>query len=289
MTTSGAENQSEHSYVFDPENTAEMARLINQSRLLTQCLGGLFPEEIDPAHLGSVLDIACGPGGWALDVARDYPHMQVTGVDISKLTTEFAQYMARERALNNAEFKLMNVLKPLEFPDNSFDIVNARLLIGLMPARIWPDFIQECRRVTRPGGYTILTECDSIISNGPSFEYLNGLGTLAFKKVGISFSPDGRHFGITPMIGRFLRDAGYHNVQSRAYGIDWSADTDLHKGFYQDFVTIFKQGQPLLIKTGLITQEEADVHYERALYEMMQDDFCAIWYYRRVWGQKPEQ
>lgn len=288
MTTSDAENQSERTYVFDPENVAEMARLINQSRLLTQCLGGLFPEEIDLAHLDNVLDIACGPGGWALDVAHGYPYMQITGVDISKLTTEFAQYMARERALSNAEFKLMNVLKPLEFPDNSFDIVNARLLIGLMPARVWPDFIQECRRVTRPGGYTILTECDTIISNGPSFEYLSGLGSLAFKKVGISFSPDGRNFGITPMIGRFLRDAGYQDVQSRAYGIDWSADTDLHKGFYQDFVTIFKQGQPLLIKTDLITQEDADVHFERALYEMMQEDFCAIWYYRRVWGQKPE-
>jgi ubiquinone/menaquinone biosynthesis C-methylase UbiE len=286
MTTSDAEQQPEHTYVFDPENAAEMARLITQSQLVTQCLDGPIPAEIDMAAVHDVLDIASGPGSWALDVARDYPHTRVIGVDISALTTQFAHYMAREKGLDNAEFKIMNVLKPLEFPDNSFDIVNARLLIGFMPARVWPDFIQECLRVTRPGGYTILTECDSIISNGPSFEYLNGLGSLAFKKVGISFSPDGRNFGITPMIGRFLRDAGYHDVQSRAYGIDWSADTDLHTGFYQDFVTIFKMGQPLLMKTGLITQEEADMHYERALYEMMQDNFCAIWYYRRVWGQK---
>ncbi len=287
MATSGAENQQEQTYVFDPENVAEMARLVNQARLVTQCLGDLLPETIDRATIHDVLDIACGPGSWALDVARDYPHMRVLGVDISMLTTEFARYLARERKLNNAQFKLMDVLKPFEFPDNAFDIVNARLLIGFMRPAIWPQFIQECLRVTRPGGYTILTECDSIITNGPSFEYLSGLGSLAFKKVGISFSPDGRNFGITPMIGRFLRDAGYQHVQSQAYGIDWSADTDVHKGFYQDFVTIFKQGQPLLIKTGLITQEEADLHFERALYEMMQDDFCAIWYYRRVWGQKP--
>lgn len=286
MTASDSENQPEHTYVFDPENVAEMARLVNQSQLVTQCLGGLFPEEIDLTSVHDVLDIACGPGGWALDVARDYSHTRVTGVDISVMTTDFARYLARERELNNAQFKIMNVLKPLEFPDNSFDIVNARLLVGFMPPRMWPGFIQECLRVTRPGGYTILTECDSIITNGPSFEYLSGLGSLAFKKVGISFSPDGRNFGITPMIGRFLRDAGYQSVQSQAYGIDWSADTDVHKGFYQDFVTIFKQGQPLLIKTGLITQEEADLHFERALYEMMEDDFCAIWYYRRVWSQK---
>ncbi|HVB61622.1 MAG TPA: class I SAM-dependent methyltransferase, partial [Ktedonobacteraceae bacterium] len=130
MATSDAENQQEHTYVFDPENVAEMARLVNQAQLVTQCLGGLLPEEIDLTNMHDVLDIACGPGGWVLDVARDYSSMRVTGVDISAMTTEFARYLARERELNNAQFKIMNVLKPLEFPDNSFDIVNARLLVG---------------------------------------------------------------------------------------------------------------------------------------------------------------
>jgi len=111
MTTSGAENQPEHTYVFDPENVAEMARLVNQARLVTQCLGGLLPETIDLANVHDVLDIACGPGSWALDVARDYPHMRVTGVDISKLTTEFARYLAHERELYNVEFEKFAAVK----------------------------------------------------------------------------------------------------------------------------------------------------------------------------------
>lgn len=286
---SDSDVQPQHTYVFDPENAAEMARLIKQAHLVTHCLGGLFPGAVDVTKVYDVLDVASGPGGWALDVAQDYPHTRVTGIDISNLTTEFARYMAYDRKLSNARFKIMNAMQPLEFPDNSFDVVNARLLIGFMTPAVWPRFIQECLRVTRPGGYTILTECESVVTTGSSFEYLTWLGQQAFKKVGISFSVDGRNFGITPMIGRFLRDAGFQPVQSEAIGIDWSSDTgDIHRGFYQDFVTIFKQGQPLLTKTGLITQEEANIHYARVQEEMMRPDFNAIWYYRRAWGRKSQ-
>src|SRR5713226_4502678 len=78
------ENQGSNSYVFDPESPAEMARLINQGRQLTQAMGGLFVGMPDTSGLHNVLDVACGPGGWVLDVAFAHPEIEVAGIDISK-------------------------------------------------------------------------------------------------------------------------------------------------------------------------------------------------------------
>ena len=64
-------------YVIDVESPAETARLMKQDRLLTECMGGVFPEGVDLSTSTAILDLACGPGGWALDVAFAYPHIQV--------------------------------------------------------------------------------------------------------------------------------------------------------------------------------------------------------------------
>src|SRR5580700_2749935 len=74
--------EEEKKYVIDTESAAEMARLVNQSRILTEGMGGFFPGQFDTTNIHDVLDIACGPGGWANDVAQSFPHMRVTGVDI---------------------------------------------------------------------------------------------------------------------------------------------------------------------------------------------------------------
>src|SRR6266536_1593674 len=67
-----AETPQERSYIFDRESSSEMARLVNQDRLVTRAMGGPLSGLPDGDHLpeqASVLDIACGPGDWVLDVA----------------------------------------------------------------------------------------------------------------------------------------------------------------------------------------------------------------------------
>jgi hypothetical protein len=57
-------------YIIDSEQAAELARLMQQDRLLTEAMGGLLPEEgINLPERGHVLDLACGPDGWALELA----------------------------------------------------------------------------------------------------------------------------------------------------------------------------------------------------------------------------
>src|SRR6184192_1487479 len=66
--TNPSENQS--TYFINPEEAAETARLLQQDRSITKEMGSLFPVSLDLSHIHTVLDLACGPGGWAFDVAR---------------------------------------------------------------------------------------------------------------------------------------------------------------------------------------------------------------------------
>jgi len=62
----------ENNYFIDAESATEMTRLINQDRLFTENMGGLFPERNDVSSMHDILDIACGPGGWVLEVATAF-------------------------------------------------------------------------------------------------------------------------------------------------------------------------------------------------------------------------
>jgi cyclopropane fatty-acyl-phospholipid synthase-like methyltransferase len=279
---------SEGSYFLDAENAAEMARLVNQSRFITRCMEGLFPSKLDLSNTHDILDIACGPGGWVLDVAQAYPDKQVMGIDFSNLMINFAQYQAAASKASNVSFKVMNVLKPLDVSDNSFDFVNVRFISGFMPKNEWPQFLQECFRITRPGGTIRLTEFEATMSNSYAVEKFSILLAQAMQKAGQSFSPNGWQIGVTLMLRRFLLDAGCQHVQQSAFVLDSSMGTEEHRNQYQNAATYFKLSQPFLIKMAITTQEEVELLYKQALEEMMLPDYCALYYLLSAWGQKPQ-
>ncbi len=284
MTTPQQPASSQISYFLDAENAAEMARLTRQDRDLTVALGGVLPEIQDVSGIHAVLDIACGPGGWAFELARTQPHIRVTGFDISHLMIEYARMQGQRQGFNNLRFLEHDALQPLPFPDDSFDIVNARLIFGFMPSAGWPRLLRECVRVARPGGRIRLSEYEVPVSNGIYSERMTALYTEALKRAGKSFSPDGRHIATLPLLGRLLRDADCSNIQNRASIFDLSAGTEGHTHGYDNFMVIYKLVQPMLVKTGVATQNEVEVLYQQVMEEMQQDHFCAVIFYATFWG-----
>ncbi len=97
------------SYILDTENAAEMARLTKQDRLVTTGMGGLAAAYDDLSGRHHLLDIACGPAGWALDVASTFPHINVVGIDINRQMIASAQAQAQARQLANADFRLVQL------------------------------------------------------------------------------------------------------------------------------------------------------------------------------------
>jgi len=279
----------ESTYVIDSESGAEMARLMVQDRILTEGMGGLFTELPDDllARAHDILDIACGPGGWVLDVAFRYPKINVVGIDISKQLVDYARAQARVRWLENAHFQVMDVLKPLDFDDESIDLVNIRFLFGVLPRTEWPKLLQECMRILRPGGIVRLTECEMPLTNSLAYEKLSSLFTRGLQLSGQSFSPDGRHIGITPMLGRLLGETGFQNMRRKVHMVDASEGMEAYESCYQNYQVAFKLVEPFMIKLGVTTPEEFDELYQQMLNEMSSEGFCAAWFYLTVAGAKP--
>jgi SAM-dependent methyltransferase len=275
-------------YFIDAENAAEMARLVLQDRLITKSMGGVLPEQTNLSQVFHVLDLACGPGGWLLDLVEQYPHIRGVGIDISHLMMSYANNLAKERDLPNVQFHVMDATQSLDFADNSFDLVNGRIMTGFMTAQQWPALVEECRRVLRPGGILRLTEVEWGFTNSPALDTLSGMTALSLYRGGHSFSPSGRTVGTANMLRLLLKQAGYQDIQYRAHAVDFSKGAEVHESNVQNVLVVYKLIQPFFLKMQVATEEELQRVYGRLEQEMLAEDFCAVDYYLTVWGRKSE-
>jgi ubiquinone/menaquinone biosynthesis C-methylase UbiE len=281
-------------FVADPNSGETMAWLINADAILNRGMGGalgtdlserlsrLYQERKAPVH---ILDIACGPGGWVIDVAGEHPEYEVTGVDIGQPMIDYARSLAKVHGYDNAHFSRMDVLKPLDFPDEAFDLVNARTLFGFMSPDTWPQLLGECLRITRPGGIIRLTELEAPVTTSLALNWLWDVASRSLFITERSFSRDGRHIGIIAVLKRLLREAGYRDVSHKGYAYDL-ADPEHREGFRQHWMIAFTLIQPFHISSGVTTEEEYTMHYQRMLAEMLADDFDGIWFYLSAIGTK---
>lgn len=273
-------------YVVDAENAAEMARLVVLQQVLTRAMGGVLAEQSDLSQVHDLLDIACGPGAWVLDVARQYPEMRLVGIDISQLMIEYANVLADSQGEIQARFQIMDATKPLLFPDASFDLVNGRILTGFLTREQWSQLLAECARITRTGGILRLTEGEWGFTNSVAFDKLMEISNRAMALTSHSFSPRGRTIGTANVLRLLMQQAGYEVLGYRAHAVDYSAGTELHDGNIQNFLVFQKLLQPLLVQMQLTTQEELDHLYEQFEQEVSAPTFCGVDYYLTVWGRK---
>ncbi len=280
-----------NSYFIDVESVDELARLIEQDRHMNEQIG-LFPLSIDTLfplrgeHEYRVLDLACGSGVWALEVAFQMPQLEVIGVDIASSMVSYATSSARSQRRENVMFDVMDVTKILPFLEASFQYIHARFLVGFMKPDNWLPLMQECKRLLAPGGVLCLTETEWPLTNSPAYEQLTALTSLALKLAGQSLSPDGRHFGITPMLSRFLLDAGYEHIQCKTFALDWSAGTDLNMPYFFNCRHAFALLRPFLLRMGVTNEAEFDLLYNAMLNEIQLPSFCGLVAPLAIWGQQ---
>lgn len=290
MSHQSPQEENRGGYFIDVENSTEMARLMGQDRLLTRGMGGTLPELTaqDLSRIESALDLACGPGGWVQDLARDHPQMEVYGVDISHLMIEYATTLAQSQQLTNAHFLEMDVTLPLNFPDASFDLINVRYLLGFLRTARWPNLFQECKRLLRPGGLFRITESEMVgVSTSPALERMIAWFIQALWKTGQSFSCDGRRLATIAVVESHFRQAGYTFEGSMTHLMNYSYGTEFHQGFYQDWKVVYQLTQPFFVKVGVATQEEIEKTYQEMLLEMLSPDFHGTYDLHTFWGRKP--
>ena len=91
----------------------------------------------------TVLDVACGPGIVACELAKFVSHL--TGIDLTPAMIEQAKQIQNERKLNNISLKIGDMLT-LPFDDSSFSLVITRYSFHhlLYPQKALDEMIRVC-------------------------------------------------------------------------------------------------------------------------------------------------
>ena len=276
-----------NAYIADPGDMNEMARLIRQDRLVTDAMGEIFSDEVWSA-LRSVLDIACGPGGWCLDMAREHPHVQVTGVDNNVQMIKHANLLAHAEGRRNVRFLEMDATERFLFPDKSFNMVNLRLASSFTTVGQWPTLFRECLRLLTTGGICRCTELEASYTNSVAYERLNELFLKVYQSVGRSFSPSGRCFGTSFALPSLMQETGFVAVGQRAFSLNYSHDMPDAEGFREDFTVMNETFREFITRTGIISRDEYIGLVAQARQDMDSPRFRAISYLSTIWGVKPE-
>jgi len=305
---------------------------IRFEQVIVEEMGALLPGQLlaacDLSHAHSLLEIGCGAGAWLCAVARLYPDLQCIGIDQDERLVKVANALAQRDHLAQVAFlaQELNDLSPTLFPQGSFDLVHLSLLGRYILTANYPKLAQTGARLCHPGGIVCWTEAELPITTSPAFERLTALVCEALQKAGQSFIPErmwewAEHFatrsgmtvierssykrhslGITPMLGRWLRDAGCGAQRERplysiwgidervihetAYAIEVSAGQPAHQGFVRQALRFAHQVKPFLLRTRVIEEMQHAVLCEQLEGELASPEFCGLSYLLRAWAPR---
>src|SRR2546423_1669642 len=311
------------------ELTSNIYDDIRFQRVIVEEIGELLPAKLlagcDLSRARSVLEIGCGTGEWLRTVARQYPDLQCIGIDEDEHQVKAANALAYRDGLTQVAFltHALNDLPPTLFPVASFDLVHLSFLSRYILTVDYPALARMCAALCRPGGIVCWTEAELPITNSAAFEQLTAFVCEALQLAGQSFIPESmwewaelvaarsgkpgvdrssykrRHLGITPMLGRWLRDAGCgalrerplysiwgideHLIHQTAYAIEVSAGQPAHAGFMAQARRFAHQVKPFLLRTEVIEEKEHAALCDQLEGELVSSEFCGLAFLLRAW------
>lgn len=254
-----------------PKDVLETQRLDFQFYLIRSILHGNYASPLR-GEVASILDVGCGTGRWAMEMARTFPGARVVGLDIEP--PQSGQVLAP-----NTCFVQANLLDGLPFADRSFDFTHQRLLVLAIPAAHWPAVVGELVRVTRPGGRVELLEGGDIFFNaGPATQRFLAWWREASRARGFDTSLMGR-------LGRLLLDAHVRDVQVRTLQVPigkWGGHTGalLEKNILAGFPAL----KPLLCTQLSLSPQEFDATLAELAREG--DRYQTSYHYYLAYGQR---
>lgn len=248
----------ESPYIFRPRfgQEADIARLGEQYAMLAQVIP-LFSPHFTPHGDETILDIGCGPGGWALDVAFAHPHMRVVGLDLDERVIQHATFQARAQQRDQVSFEVADATHALPFRDESVDYIHLSLANSFVLREQWPLLFAECHRILRPGGW--LRSIEWLVtqtSSSAAFQVLH-----AFQR---AFVADGRRYTEPAVVlGHLLREAGMTPEPLAVHVLNFSESTPAHFQSRDDFYVGMSLAQPFVLTS---------THMERELFERLLEE-----------------
>ena len=268
----------------------EAARLRYWHGFLNRALGGLP----DLSGYTRILDLACGPGAWAIDAGVAYGRQQITGIDGDPLMIRIAQEQALvaghdSSPLPNVLFRQMPLVPPLPLTSESFDFIHAQDLASFLSRESWAGILGECLRLLSPAGMLACTEAELPVTSSPACERFSALIAEAYRRAGKNLSGGARTVGVSAALPRLLRQAGFQQVEVHPVLLDFSADESLHVGMLQNMVVGLRLIQPFLHEWSGGSPEEIDGLYQQALAELRAETFTGTLLLVQIKGEKAKR
>lgn len=144
---------------------SHIKRKIHAKKLKICVIFRLFsiPHLVVTQQQKTILHIGCGgDASWAMEVASKYPKWTVIGLDNYQHYTTYTTSSSGSFLSRNFKFiKCLDVLQALRnFPDQTFDFIASRFSVTSYTFDQYQSVINECIRITKPGGYIEVMEMD---------------------------------------------------------------------------------------------------------------------------------
>ncbi len=207
----------------------EISRLDMQHYMFRWEFGG---DYLAPFRPRAILDVACGTGRWAIDLARRFPQATVVGLDINRELIERA--LSEPGLPENCTFVVADALQPLAFADGGFDFVMARATSSFIPIPQWPSVVAEILARSESPALTALTD---------RFAQMTALRPL--------------YPGAGPQLANLLRGAGLRDVKARTVTVRVGRRTTRGgRLMLTDYLSLLERMTPIMAQLGLASQEQ---------------------------------
>jgi SAM-dependent methyltransferase len=201
-----------------------------------------------------VLDVGCGVGSIALDLAPTVAPGRVVGIDADPGQIEAARTSAAERGIDNAEFVTSSVYE-LPFENATFDVVYANAV--LMYVRDQVLALTEMRRVLRPDGLAAVIDDDLgtvvISPDRPELE----LAPRLFER---AVAHEGGNARYSRRLRTLMLEAGFARTQGVAHAPEVYGDLPSTRWFAEFAVGLFVAPSmaEVIVGAGWATRAELD-------------------------------
>ncbi|ORY96372.1 S-adenosyl-L-methionine-dependent methyltransferase [Syncephalastrum racemosum] len=260
-----------------PDDDEEIDRIHQQHWILSHAFGSHFEAPVhDALSKGiTVLDSACGPATWTLELAELYPDSTFHGIDISP------QFPGQIKP-QNCNFQIANLLDGLPFPDNYFDYIHQRLMVIALTREGWEKTLKELMRVLKPGGWIEFKELLPRIDNGGpvTHRFVDTLRQVLDQR------------GMCPEIALELEDRmrglGLENIKQRTVSLPLGDKSKISELSWESFSRSFQALEPWLASESPEEFGTPDKYKDRirdAEMECNSLQSSGPWY--AFYGQKP--
>jgi 2-polyprenyl-3-methyl-5-hydroxy-6-metoxy-1,4-benzoquinol methylase len=232
------------------------------------------PQIFVPADWGEepavqVLDVACRGGAWLCDLARQYPLIQVVGLEARRASVEAARMAAALAGLENVNIFEGDLLRG-DQQEGAYRVVRGMFPTSSVSSEQEEAYVREMVRVCSPGGSLVLFEVDLPQTNSQAWnEWVITVGARL-----LALSAQGERLA---SLERHMLMAGCQQVERIVQELVISAGSAAHPAICGQFIRLFDLSSAFLLACKVMTVKQVMEMRKRLLMEVLDAGFEGIW------------